>query len=293
MKPRPLTWDDIPGVHELLSRRWAADDPRAQQHIGDLYWMLRGTPGGDRMSDTRVWPRADGSLAAFAWLDPPDLGDAIVDPAADTPMLDETLDWLEHEYRQRAAATIKVIVVDGDGPRSEALARRGYAPGDGGNTRLWQRMASEPLAPIVPAGFSLGHVSTAADIDRRVFVESDSFGDFTLIADTWRLIQRLPTYRPELDLIAVAPDGTGASACTCWYDPATRCGEFEAVGTAQAHRRKGVGRAVIVEGLRRLHQLGATTAVVFTQCTNAAAIALYESCGFEIVGVDVAWTTRL
>ena len=126
-----------------------------------------------------------------------------------------------------------------------------------------------------------------------MFVESDSFGDSTLTADTWRLVQRLPQYQPELDLIAAAPDGTGASACTVWYDAATKCGEFEAVGTSKAHRRRGVGRAVITEGLRRLHGLGATTAVVQTQITNAPAIALYQSCGFEIAGEDRGWSKRL
>ncbi len=292
MQPRRLIWDDIPRVHELLARSWAADDPRAQMHIGDLYWVLRATPDGDRLSDTRVWPQADGSLAAFAWLDPPALGDAIIDPA-EPQLLDEALGWFEDQYRERGSRSITVIVVDGDAPRLEALVRRGYAPGGGGNTRLWRRLMVEPAASVVPPGFSLDYVLTAEDVERRIFVESDSFGDATLTADTWRMVQRLPTYRAELDLIAIAPDGTGASACTCWYDDATRCGEFEAVGTAQVHRRRGVGKAVITEGLRRLHELGATTAVVFTQNTNDAAIALYQSCGFEIVGEDYAWTRRL
>ncbi len=296
MAPRPLTWGDLPRVHELLSRRWAVDDPRAQMHIGDFYWALRVMPHGDPLSDTRVWARANGSLAAFAWLDPPELGDVIVDPEAEPSMLDEALDWLESAAREQGRGSIGVVVVDGDQPRAEALVRRGYACSDGGNTRLWQVIETAPDAAMVPAGYALGHVSTLLDMKRRGFVEADAFpvDGRVVTGDAWRaLTQRLPNYRPELDLVAVAPDGTGASACTCWYDAATRCGEFEAVGTAQAHRRKGVGRAVISEGLRRLHELGATTAVVFTQNANAAAIALYQSCGFEIVGEDRAWTKRL
>lgn len=292
MNPRTLTWDNIPRVHELLARRWAAVDPRAQMHIGDLYWALRPAADRDPFSDTRVWPRADGSLTAFAWLDPPALGDAVVDPA-EPQLLDEVLDWLEGAYRARGSNSMTMVVVDGDAARVEALVRRGYALGDGGNTRLWRRLDSESVASLLPPGFSLGHVWTADDIERRVFVESDSFGDSTLTADTWRLVRRLPQYQPELDLIAVAPDGTGASACTVWYDVATRCGEFEAVGTSKAYRCRGLGRAVIIEGLRRLHRLGATTAVVQTQITNAPAIALYQSCGFEIVGEDRGWTKRL
>ena len=294
MNPRTLTWNDVPRVHELLSRRWAVDDPRTQMHIGDFYWALRTTTDGDPLSDTRVWPRADGSLAAFAWLDLPELGDAIVDPPADTSMLDETLDWLEQQYRARARSQITVVVVDGDQLRTEALHLRGYKPGSGGNTRLWQHLDFELAAPTLPAGFILGHVETADDMTRRAFVEGSSFNYEGVTADSWRLLtQRLPRYRSDLDLIAVAPDGTGASACTCWCDAATSSGEFEAVGTSKPYQRRGLGRAVITEGLRRLHQLGATTAVVQTQTTNAPAIALYQSCGFEIVGEDLAWTRQL
>lgn len=294
MNPQTLTWNDVPHVHELLSRRWAVDDPRAQMHIGDFYWALRTTSNGDPLSDTRIWLRPDGSIAAFAWLDPPELGDAIVDPAADPLMLDEALDWLEEEYRKQARTTITVVVVDGDQLRAESLARRGYKPGSGGNTRLWQRLGSEPHAPMATTGFTVGQVETKDDMKRRAFVETSSFHYDGVTGDSWRLLtQRLPRYRPELDLIAVAQDGTGASACTCWYDEATRCGEFEAVGTSKAYQRRGLGRAVIIEGLRRLQQLGATTAVVQTQTTNAPAIALYQSCGFEIVGEDHGWTKRL
>ena len=296
MKPRTLTWDDVARVHELLARCRAVADPRAQMQIGDFYWALRVMPNGDPLADTRLWARDDGTLAAFAWLDPPELGDAIIDPNADLSMLDEALDWLESELRQQSRTSISVIVVGDDQPRIEALERRGYARGDGGNTRLWQAIETAPAATTLPTGYSLGHVSTTVDMERRGFVEADAFpADGRVVTgDAWRVLtERLPSYRPELDLIAVAPDGTGAAACTCWYDAATRCGEFEAVGTAQAHRRRGVGRAVITEGVRRLHELGATTAVVFTQNTNDAAIALYESCGFEIVGEDRAWSKPL
>lgn len=264
-------------------------------HIGDFYWALRMLSSNNPLADTRIWPRAAGSLSAFAWLDPPEFADLIVDPAATPGTLDEALDWLEAESRAQARSLMTVVVVDGDESRTHELRRRGYAPGEGGNTRLWQQLVSAPKAEVVlPSGFSLGHVSSERDIERRAFVEASSFGNSTINADAWLVLrQRLPQYQEELDLIAVAPDGNGASACTCWYDESTRVGEFEAVGTSAPYRRHGLGRAVITEGLRRLQRLGATRAVVQTMITNAPAIALYQSCGFEIVGHDYAWTKPL
>jgi ribosomal protein S18 acetylase RimI-like enzyme len=61
------------------------------------------------------------------------------------------------------------------------------------------------------------------------------------------------------------------------------------VGTSNAYRRMGLAKAVIIEELRRLHQLGATRAVVQTMISNAPAIALYQSCGFEVVARDYGW----
>jgi GNAT superfamily N-acetyltransferase len=91
-------------------------------------------------------------------------------------------------------------------------------------------------------------------------------------------VQRAPLYRRDLDLVAVAPDGEIVSFCTAWYDDVTRSGTFEPVGTAPPHQRRGLGRAVMAEGLRRLKRLGATLACVsgFTPAANR----LYASLGF-------------
>ena len=68
----------------------------------------------------------------------------------------------------------------------------------------------------------------------------------------YRNVQRFPLYRRDLDLVAVAPDGELAAFCTVWFDDVTRTGSFELVGAHPAHQRRGLGRAVMYEGLRRL-----------------------------------------
>jgi GNAT superfamily N-acetyltransferase len=142
-------------------------------------------------------------------------------------------------------------------------------------------------------GFSTHHVASDDDIERRVYVQTTSFEHSTSTVDVWRALRRLPAYSPTLDLVTVGPDGGGASACTCWYDEANRCGEFEPVGTSKAYQRMGLGKITIIEGLRRLRARGATQAIVQTNITNVSAIALYRSCGFEVVAEDHSWTRSL
>jgi mycothiol synthase len=84
-------------------------------------------------------------------------------------------------------------------------------------------------------------------------------------------IQRIPLYRRDLDIVAVAPNGEFAAFCTVWYDDVTRAGYFEPVGTAPAHQRRGLGKAVMCKALRRLKRMGAAIATAggYTQAANA------------------------
>ncbi|MCH7579859.1 MAG: hypothetical protein IIB22_06400 [Chloroflexi bacterium] len=49
----------------------------------------------------------------------------------------------------------------------------------------------------------------------------------------------------------------------------------------------------MLEGLRRLRELGARQAIVYTSTDNLSAQKLYESCGFSVVGRDWNYTKRL
>lgn len=75
--------------------------------------------------------------------------------------------------------------------------------------------------------------------------------------------------RPNADLdlkVAVrAPDGHFAAYCGLWYD---RCVDFaviEPVATDPAYRRMGLGRAALLEGIRRAVQKGAQYVLVGSQ----------------------------
>ncbi len=69
-------------------------------------------------------------------------------------------------------------------------------------------------------------------------------------------IQCQPMYRRDLDIVAIAPDGSVAAFTTLWYDDVTRWGYFEPVGTVPEHQKKGLGKAVIVDAMRRMKAMG-------------------------------------
>jgi nitroreductase len=93
-------------------------------------------------------------------------------------------------------------------------------------------------------------------------------------------------YRRDLDLVAAAPNGDIASFGGVWYDDVTRSADIEPVGTYGPYQRRGLARAVMLEGLRRVKRLGATLALVggYTPAANA----LYAS----VMGPDHTLSQR-
>jgi ribosomal protein S18 acetylase RimI-like enzyme len=94
---------------------------------------------------------------------------------------------------------------------------------------------------------------------------------------------RSPVYVPEMDIVVEAPDGRIAEFCIAWLDPANRVGLFEPVGVHPAFQRRELGKAVVLEGLRRMQARGMRTAIVCSLWDNPAALRLYESAEFQIV----------
>ena len=103
----------------------------------------------------------------------------------------------------------------------------------------------------------------------------------------WSQVQRAPDYHPELDLYVVAPDGEFMSSCIVWYDAHNRLGFFEPVSTHMGHRRRGFGREVVLEGIRRVAALGATRARV------GSGQPFYTAIGFERKWVSHPWSKSI
>lgn len=177
-----------------------------------------------------------------------------------------------------------VFADSNDAMRKEALRARGYALDDGVEYQR-RRPMDLPIADApVAEGYEVRALGGPEELPARSRVSWRAFHPDAPEAEYegwewYRNIQRCPLYRRDLDIVAVAPGGKELAAfCTVWFDDVTRTGAFEPLGTAPEHQRKGLARAVMTEGLRRLKRLGATQAHIgsFEPRTHA----LNESLGF-------------
>jgi ribosomal protein S18 acetylase RimI-like enzyme len=156
--------------------------------------------------------------------------------------------------------------------------------------------------PVLPRGLRLGDC-LAVDLVERVDAHRDAWthldhiglpgatSRFTL--ERYQRLRRTPGYDPGLDLIVEATDGVIAACCICWLDEENGIGLFEPVGTRLAYRRRGIARAIVLEGLRRLRERGMHTAMIGTASVNQPALGAYLSCGFEVVDRDFEYTLDL
>ncbi len=93
--------------------------------------------------------------------------------------------------------------------------------------------------------------------------------------------------RPNVDLdlkvAVVAPDGNFVSYCGMWYDPRAGFAVIEPVATDPDYRRMGMGKAAVLEGIRRVGELGAKVAYV------GSSQQFYYSIGLRPYATSTIW----
>jgi hypothetical protein len=126
----------------------------------------------------------------------------------------------------------------------------------------------------LPDGYRFVRVAENNDIENRREVLGLSFNhpdpnDWP-IAYSYKELQKAPDYRKERDIVIQRPDDKWVACTIVWFDKENKMGTLEPVGAIQL----GMGREVVMEGLRRLRDLGAKVAHMDT------GLKFYEVIGF-------------
>ena len=110
--------------------------------------------------------------------------------------------------------------------------------------------------------------------------------------DKHRAVIETAVYRPELDLVAVGPDGNLVAHALGWLDEGSHSLLFEPVGTDPAHSGRGLARALCARMLYAARQLGAEEAVVGPRGDTGYPLPrrVYEGLGMREVAQFVSMT---
>ena len=275
-----------------LAWTWAKDAAALQPYWAFHSWEHAGAlQAWGWVTLPHRLPRGDGfvrisEFAELNWQVHPDY------PA----LLDDVLHWYEAATPQLDRTFVRQAA---DTQAENIALQRGYQfdTEAGGATGDWIQLNSRSLAsverPQLPDGYRF---VTAQDVSASaaVAVHRDAWhpsgftqAAFAQVQDTW-------PYRPDFHVFLQAPDATLAASAIIWLDEANGMAEFEPVGTHRAHRRKGLGTALLTFGMARAFAAGAHTMLVASLGAEdkAQARAMYEKLGFTPISRDVPYIKR-
>jgi ribosomal protein S18 acetylase RimI-like enzyme len=153
---------------------------------------------------------------------------------------------------------------------------------------LIRRLAEPIPAPTLPLGFVIRPVTGEQEVGALVALHRAAFGTENLSSDDRLSWMRTPDYDPDLDLVAVAPDGRLAAYCFCGIsrEDNARTGRNEGftdpVATRPDFQQRGLARALLLTGMRLLRERGMDWAVLGTLSDNAAMQRAAQSVGFHV-----------
>ena len=237
-------------------------------------------------ANTRLW-FDDEQLIAFALVDEYDnlLFDCLPDHL--DPLGDEMIEWGLSRLNSDSK-TLDTNCRESDTARVAFLEKLGFArtPTE---TISMRRDLDEPIPDsVLPAGFTIRSVKGEEEAKALAELHRLAFGTDFVTTEARLTWMRVPEYDPNLDLVAIAPDGTFAAYCMCSISNEQNQttgdleGQTDPVATHPRYQKLGLARALLLTGLSLLKERGMKTAGLGTSGDNIAMQKTAQSVGFYI-----------
>jgi ribosomal protein S18 acetylase RimI-like enzyme len=248
LSPRSFSWpQDYVQVRSLLLA-----NQRMSPQLAILDWCrFISQANAQTLSELRLWVDETGRLVAFVW---PDLGGSEIITRANRRTVFELI--LEWEEAQAAGSTLRLVLDEREQERTALLQRRGYQQARSMSFYSVRSLSERIAAPQLPPGYRFAIVNDLADLESRVATERAAMPWSSTTVATYRALQEMPDYWAGLDRVVLGPAGDVAAFCCFWAETSTRIGVVEPIGCHPAHQRRGLGTALLNEGMQRLRALG-------------------------------------
>jgi mycothiol synthase len=243
----------------------------------------------------RLWVDDLQQLVGFAYVSRYQNLVDVFDARLFTPEIEaEMMEWVTVSVKQRnqrlgEAHTLDASALESDLPRLAFMERNGFQR-QAESSILMACSLNQPI-PVLPllAGFTIRPTSGETEMDVYLDLWRAAFGTQNMTLEYRRTIMNAPDYLPNLDLVAVAPNGDLAAFCLCqvFSDDVPRAGGHkegwtDPLGTHPNYRRLGLASALIQAGMRLLQERGIDTALLGTSNQNIAMQRVAERLGFRI-----------
>lgn len=249
---------------------------------------------------TMLWEKTDGSLVAYALLAPPStvLTFQVHPQARGSDLEAQVLAWAiagaqEQAKRRGRAFSLWCRCHEYETERRTLLEGAGFSPLPARDLRLVHSLDTPLPVFHLPAGFLLRTGVHGEELERYQEMHQAVFDGISMGLD----YHQSPAYKPDLDLIAVDAAGTFVAFCLCELTEVAdgrgdyTVGEISVIGTRPTHQGQGLGRALLLTGMRLLKERGAVGVFLETELAQTPALHLFASVGFRRVSVW-QWMTK-
>ena len=240
-----------------------------------------------RSTDLRIWSDEDDRIGGFVHYLPSDANpEFFLRPALyDSPMAEEMIAWTVARARAGNASTIETSCIGSDAAKAAFLARAGFRQFDDPMVFMARSLDQPIPRSQLPDGYAIVSAQQRPDLPG---VTGQPFTH-----EAYTAIRNASGYRDDLGLRVCFGDQEIVAGCICWYDDIDNCGEFEPVGTVEAHRGKGLALAVMARTLENLKRIDAKRVYVRTGKANRPAVSLYRKLGFVITDEEHGWALSI
>lgn len=197
-------------------------------------------------------------------------------------LLDYAENYLAGISKKDGRKYLCAYVNDYDTPLLKLLQQRGYQKHEEETRPLYIYQILNPFPEItLPVGYRLTSLAEECDWAKVHRVMWRGFnhpgeppaGDDELISR--QKMFDTPKAKRDLKIAVKAPNGDFVAFCGMFYEDTHHYAYVEPVATDPAYRRMGLGKAAVLEGIRRCALLGATEAFVGSDQL------FYQSIGFQ------------
>ena len=270
--------------------------PEENSHVVDLPYRLSSW-AFDFPENIRLWMNENGRLIAWVVLQVPFWTiDYCCNPEFNRELHPQILKWADEQARKIANTesghpSWYVTVPEGQTDRIRDLEQAGFASQSNVGENSWSQVLMKhslqiPTGEFLPDGFHIRPLNGVDEVEAYVNIHRSVFESRNMTIEWRKRTLERTEYIPELDLVVVAPHGELAAFCICWLAQDANgdiAGQIEPLGVLAEFRKLGLGRAILLEGLKRMHSKGAKSIYVQTESHRNAAFRLYESVGFCVI----------